>query len=165
MPISPEDLNKNAARIERDNRKFFDRLLKFDNKSVDQELMDLHTQVFEGVDCLSCANCCKTISPVFKERDIARLADHFRVRPGVLVEKYLRLDQDGDYVPNTIPCPFLGAGNKCAVYEHRPGACRSYPHTDSLPLSKSLKLVVKNSAVCPAVHEMVKILEVRHSLK
>lgn len=165
MPISPEDLNKNAARIERDSRKFFDRLLKFEKKSVDRELMDLHTQVFEGVDCLNCANCCKTISPVFKERDIVRLADHLRVRPGALVEKYLRLDQDGDYVPNTIPCPFLGPGNKCTVYEHRPGACRSYPHTDSLPLSKSLNLVVKNSAVCPAVHEMVKILEARHSLK
>lgn len=165
MPLSPEEINKNASRIERESRRFFDRILKFDKKSLDQEMMDLHDHVFAGMDCLSCANCCKTISPVFKERDITNLAGHLGVRPGVLVEKYLRLDEDGDYVPNTIPCPFLGAGNKCSVYEFRPAACRSYPHTDSLPVSKSVNLIIKNSSVCPAVHEMVRLLAERHPAK
>ncbi|MFM7079559.1 MAG: YkgJ family cysteine cluster protein [Bacteroidota bacterium] len=165
MPISTDELNKNAHKIERDSRKFFDRTLKFNKKAIDHELVELHDQVFEKMDCLTCANCCKTISPVFKDRDISRLADHFGVRPGMVVEKYLRLDDDGEYVPQTIPCPFIGEGNRCTVYDQRPHACRSYPHTDSLPLSKSTSLVVKNSAVCPAVYEMVKILESRHPIK
>jgi Fe-S-cluster containining protein len=165
MTISPDELNKNAPRIERDSRKFFERTLKFNKKALDLELAGLHDQVFEKIDCLACANCCKTISPVFKDRDISRLADHLGMRPGMVVDKYLLLDSDGEYVPKTIPCPFLGEGNRCSVYDHRPQACRNYPHTDTLPLSKSTSLVAKNSAVCPAVYEMVKIMEARYATK
>lgn len=158
MAISPDELNRNATKIERENRKFYDRLLKHKRPGLEDQVVDLHHQVFDKIDCLACANCCKTISPVFKERDITRLANHFGIKPAQVVAQYLRMDEDGDYVPNSIPCPFLEVDNRCKVYDARPFACSSYPHTDSLPLRKSVTLVVKNSAVCPGVHEITRLL-------
>ena len=31
-----------------------------------------HDEVFEEIDCLSCANCCKTTGPLFTEKDIEK---------------------------------------------------------------------------------------------
>ncbi len=163
MAISPDELNRNATKIERENRKFYDRLLKHKRPGLEDQVVDLHHQVFDKIDCLACANCCKTISPVFKERDISRLATHLGIKPAQVVAQYLRMDEDGDYVPNSIPCPFLEVDNRCKVYDARPFACSSYPHTDSLPLRKSVALVVKNSAVCPGVHEITRLLAEKHS--
>ncbi|MFM8950244.1 MAG: YkgJ family cysteine cluster protein [Bacteroidota bacterium] len=163
MAISPDELNRNASKIERENRKFYDRLLKHKRPGLEEDVVDLHHQVFDKIDCLACANCCKTISPVFKERDIARLASHLGLKPAQVVVQYLRTDEDGDYVPNSIPCPFLLSDNRCKVYDARPFACSSYPHTDSLPLRKSVNLVVKNSAVCPGVHEITRLLAEKYS--
>jgi len=163
MAISPDELNRNGSKIERESRKFYDRLLKHKRPSLEDDVVDLHHQVFGKIDYLACANCCKTISPVFKERDISRLASHLGLKSSQVVAQYLRMDEDGDYVPNSIPCPFLAADNRCKVYEARPFACSSYPHTDSLPLRKSVKLVVKNSAVCPGVHEITRLLAEKYS--
>lgn len=162
MAPSPSDLNKNRRKIEQAHRKFYDRLLKHRRPGLEEEVVSLHHEIFAKTDCLSCANCCKTISPVFKERDITRLAQHLDIKPGAVVAQYLRLDEDGDYIPNAVPCPFLGPDNRCAIYEARPFACSSYPHTDSLPLRKQVDLVVKNSAVCPAVHEITAKLLVHY---
>ena len=110
------------------------------------------------INCLECANCCKTISPVFKERDITGLSKFLKMRPADFVFKYLRIDEDGDYVLQSSPCPFLMPDNYCSVYESRPFACRSYPHTDSIPLKKSRGLIIKNAAVCPGVYEITRVL-------
>jgi Fe-S-cluster containining protein len=154
MPPTAAELNQNRRKIEQAHRKFYDRLLKHRRPGLDEEVVELHHEVFANTDCLGCANCCKTISPVFKERDIKRLADHLGLKPGEVVARHLHLDEDGDYIPNAVPCPFLGNDNRCSIYEVRPFACSSYPHTDTLPLRKQVDLIVKNSAVCPAVYEI-----------
>jgi hypothetical protein len=110
------------------------------------------------MDCLSCANCCKTISPVFTDRDIARLAKHLRMKPADFTEQYLHLDEEQDYVLNQAPCPFLGADNYCSVYDARPKACRQYPHTDQPGFRKKLALTLKNTEVCPAAFRIVEQL-------
>jgi uncharacterized protein len=152
-------LNAHQQKLEAANRKFVQRLKKKPGLDIDDEVMELHERAFTNIDCLSCANCCKTISPVFKDRDIVRLAAHFRIRPAVFTEKYLYLDEEGDYVLKSTPCPFLAADNKCTVYDQRPGACRSYPHTATLKFSKSSSLFIKNSVVCPAVYEITEELK------
>ncbi|HMT29004.1 MAG TPA: YkgJ family cysteine cluster protein [Bacteroidia bacterium] len=163
--IDPSEINKNRKKIEAENRKFYQRLKKRPPANIDEEVAELDTEVFSRIDCLKCANCCKTISPVLKERDIVRLSTHFKVRPSVFTEKYLFLDEDGDYVLKSTPCPFLLSDNTCSVYEERPFACRSYPHTGNLPLRKSWELVIKNSAVCPAVYEITTILSKKYGGK
>jgi Fe-S-cluster containining protein len=146
----------------KENRKFFERLKKRMPQGIDEEVNRLHEEAFRYIDCKSCANCCKTTSPIFKERDIVTLAKHFKLRPSQFTSQYLHLDADGDYVLNAAPCPFLGADNLCKVYDVRPQACRGYPHTDEPVFRKVLDITQKNTAICPAVFNIVEGLKKRY---
>jgi|SRR5688572_15683625 len=161
--ITPEFLNKHQAKLEKEHGKFLRKLKRRPPRGIDEEIQQLDDQVFSKINCLSCANCCKTISPVFKDRDIVRLAANFKMRPAEFTFKYLYLDEEGDYVLQSTPCPFLNNDNTCSVYDQRPLACRSYPHTGTLPFTKSTELFIRNSAVCPAVFEITGILKKRYS--
>ncbi len=142
-----------------ENKKYLQRLKKKDARVVDDEFHLLHEEVFEEVDCLTCANCCKTTSPIFYQTDIERVSRALRMKPGDFVEKYLRIDEDRDYVLKSSPCPFLDRENYCTVYEDRPKACREYPHTDRKKMVQITELTYKNTLVCPAVLEMVERLK------
>ena len=134
-----------------ENKKFLKGLKKVNDRELDKLFHKAHEEVFEETDCLSCGNCCKTTSPIFYQNDIDRLAPALKMRPGDFIEKYLRVDEDRDYVLKSSPCPFLGDDNYCSVYEVRPKACREYPHTDRRKISQILDLTFKNTLVCPAV--------------
>jgi Fe-S-cluster containining protein len=142
-----------------ENKKFLQSLKKQDPRKVDDVFHRVHDAVFEEIDCLQCANCCKTTSPIFYQTDIERLARGLRMKPGDFIEQYLRVDEDQDYVLKSSPCPFLGEDNYCAVYEDRPKACREYPHTDRKKMVQITELTYKNTLVCPAVLEMVERLK------
>src|SRR5687768_14111025 len=111
-------------------QKLLVRLKKMNTRSLDDLFHKEHVQAFRKIDCLSCANCCKTTSPIFRDVDIRRLSKRLRLSESKFIDQYLRVDSDGDYVLTKAPCPFLGADNYCSVYEDRPLACREYPHTD-----------------------------------
>jgi len=160
--IDPAYLNARTRKLEAEHGKFIRRLKKRHPQGIDDEVVQLDELAFSKIDCLACANCCKTISPVFKERDITRLSAHFKLRPAIFTEKYLFLDEDGDYVLKSTPCPFLETDNKCSIYEIRPAACRSYPHTATLKFTKSTELFIKNSAVCPAAYEITQALRKKY---
>ena len=113
-------------------------------------------QAFAKIDCLQCARCCKNYSPRFKTPDIKRISRLLQLKESVFIEKYLQLDEDGDYVAVSKPCPFLGADNKCSIYEDRPSDCRRFPYTDEDVLLKRPGLTQKNSTFCPIV---VSVLE------
>ena len=137
------------------NKKFLGKLKARPPKDLDGRFHRNHVAVFGEIDCLECANCCKTTSPIIRDVDIDRLSRHLRQRPAELVEKYMHLDGDGDYVFNTAPCPFLGPDNYCSVYEARPKACREYPHTDRKNMRQILPLTLRNTLVCPAVARII----------
>jgi Fe-S-cluster containining protein len=124
-------------------------------KDLDQKIHQLHDEAFSRIDCLECANCCKTTGPLFTEKDIERLSRHLRIKAIDFEEQYLRTDEEGDKVLQSVPCPFLGADNYCSVYEHRPKACREYPHTDRRRQLQIIKLTEKNASVCPAVYDIL----------
>ena len=111
----------------------------------------LHEENFQQIDCLECANCCKSTSPIFIQTDIDRLAKNFRMKSSQFIEEYLHRDEEGDYVLKGSPCKFLGSDNKCLVYENRPKACREYPHTNRKNMLGILDLSLKNTLICPAV--------------
>ncbi len=151
----PKEIER-ARQEHKVNKKFLSRIKARPPKDLDQQFHQLHKEVFTEVDCLQCANCCKTTSPIFRDVDIDRLSKHLGVRPADLVEKYLYLDEDGDYVLNSSPCPFLGQDNYCSVYEARPKACREYPHTDRKNMLQILPLTLRNTLVCPAVSRVMR---------
>lgn len=155
----PEQFKIQSRNKEHENRKFLLRLKKKDSRKVDQLFHTVHREVFNDVDCLQCANCCKTTSPIFYPTDIERVAKSLRMKPGDFVAKYLRIDDDNDYVLQSSPCPFLDSENFCKVYADRPKACREYPHTDRKKMVQITELTFKNTMVCPAVFEMVERLK------
>jgi Fe-S-cluster containining protein len=128
---------------------------------TDQVMQALHEKAFEEINCLSCANCCKTTSPIITDRDIDRIAKHLKIKPSALVGHYMRVDEDQDYVFKTAPCPFLESDNRCSIYDVRPTACRTYPHTDRKKFQQLTELTYKNSFICPAVQRILALLEAR----
>lgn len=71
------------------------------------------------------------------------------MKEGVFIETYLRLDEEGDYVVNSKPCPFLGTDNYCSIYEARPSDCERFPYTDEDVILKRPHLTLKNATFCP----------------
>lgn len=141
------------------NKKYLQSLKKKDARKVDTAFHHTHDEVFEEIDCLTCANCCKTTSPIFYQTDIDRASKALRMKPGLFIEKYLRVDEDRDFVLQSSPCPFLDSENYCSIYENRPKACREYPHTNRKKMVQIMDLTYKNTLVCPAVLEIVERLK------
>lgn len=141
------------------NKKLISSLKQRKPVSLDNQVHALHEEVFAGIYCLDCANCCKTTSPAVYETDIDRLSKSLRIKPSEVIEKYLKRDEEGDWIMNSSPCPFLLEDNRCSVYEDRPRACRTYPHTDRKKVVQLLDLTYRNSFICPAVQQILQKLE------
>jgi len=139
-------------------KKYKNFLQKTDKNKVMKQLPQLHEEAFRKIDCLQCANCCKNYSPRFKTPDIKRISKHLKMKEGDFIETYLRVDEDGDYVVKSTPCPFLGSDNYCAIYENRPSDCRRFPYTDEDVLVKKAQLTQKNSTFCPIVYYVLEKL-------
>ena len=145
-------------RSSENQKKYRHFLAKADKNKVLKALPALHNEAFEKIDCLTCANCCKHYSPRFKTPDIKRISRHLKMKEGDFIETYLKLDDDGDYVANKAPCPFLGSDNYCSIYEVRPGDCVRFPYTDEDVIIKRQQLTLKNSTFCPIVYYVLEAL-------
>ncbi len=157
--IMGDELLRNWEKKSGEHRKQYQQWLKkADKNKVLGRLPDLHEEAFSKIDCLTCANCCKNYSPRFKTPDIKRIAKRLKMKEGDFIETYLRLDEDGDYVVKTTPCPFLRVDNYCSIYEDRPSDCARYPYTDEDVLLKRPQLTLTNSAICPAVYYVLERL-------
>lgn len=159
MAYDIQKLKQKADGERRENRALFKKLRKVRPSDLDDRIHTLHHKYMEEIDCLECGNCCKSISPAVKDSDISRLSKHLRQKPSDLVETYFVIDDEGDYVFNTQPCPFIGVDNYCSVYDARPRACREYPHTDQVKVHKILDITFQNIFVCPIVYEIVQELK------
>ena len=149
-----ENLEGLAAKAEIDLKIYRKKNLK-QLKKMDCKIHDLHHIYTDKIDCLECANCCKTLGPLITDTDIKRMAKALRLSPSEVVSSYLRIDEDGDYVFKEMPCPFLLADNYCIIYENRPKACREYPHTDRKKFYQVFNLSIKNAYTCPIAYEVL----------
>lgn len=154
LPVLAKDKHK-------ENNAFFAKLKKKPPKNLDYVMQELHASEFEKTDCLTCANCCKTTGPLFTDKDIERISKYFKMKPSVFIENYLHLDEENDYVLQSVPCTFLGADNYCSIYEMRPKACREFPHTDRKKFQQIANLTLKNVAICPAAFNIVEEMKKR----
>lgn len=148
-----EELLNNWEKKSADHQKEYRRFLqRADKNKVLKQLPDLHEEAFQKVDCLQCANCCKNYSPRFKTPDIKRISKYMGMKEGVFIETYLRLDEEGDYVVKSKPCPFLDSENYCSIYDVRPSDCERFPYTDEDVILKRPHLTLKNSTFCPITY-------------
>ena len=136
-------------------RKTLQKLRKLHPRKIDDVVHELHNMEFSKIDCLECANCCKTTSPAIYESDLRRMASALKMKTIDFIDSFLSKDEEDDYIFRKTPCPFLAHDNYCAIYESRPKACREYPHTDRKRFYQILELTAKNSRVCPAVFNII----------
>ena len=154
-------LPKEAKDKHNENTNFFKKLKKKPPKQLDYLMQELHDTEFKRTDCLECANCCKTTGPLFTDKDVERIAKHFKMKPQQFISQFLRVDEDKDYVLQSVPCTFLGADNYCSIYDVRPKACREFPHTDRKKFQQISNLTLKNVAICPAAFNIVEEMKKR----
>lgn len=156
-----KELPERAKDKHTENKKFFTKLKKKPPKKLDYIMQELHDEEFEQTDCLTCANCCKTTGPLFTDKDVSRIAKHFKMKDHQFVSQFLRIDEDNDYVLQSVPCTFLGTDNYCSIYNVRPKACKEFPHTDRKKFQQITNLTLKNVAICPAAFNIVEKMKQR----
>jgi Fe-S-cluster containining protein len=149
--MAENELQNWEKRSAENHKKYKQFLQRPDKKKILKILPELHEQAFEKVDCLSCGNCCKGYSPRFKSPDIKRISKVLKMKEGEFTDKYLLIDNEGDYVARQAPCPFLGEDNFCSIYEDRPSDCVRFPYTDEDIIFKRPQLTLKNITFCPIV--------------
>ncbi|MCB0506779.1 MAG: YkgJ family cysteine cluster protein [Chitinophagales bacterium] len=147
--------NKNAKAY----RKTIKQLKSLKPFEVDELFHTAHEAVFSEIDCLQCANCCKTTPALINAEDINRIAKHLQLSTKEFITKYTQKDDDNDIVFKQTPCVFLNADNTCSIYEVRPFACKDYPHTQRKKMHQVLELTLKNTEICPAVNHILKNIE------
>ncbi|UAM96731.1 YkgJ family cysteine cluster protein [Polaribacter litorisediminis] len=157
-----EMLPKLAEDAIKENKKYFSNLKKRTPKNLDYVMQELHDAEFAKTDCLDCANCCKTSSPIFMDKDIQRISKHLRMRVADFTSTYLERDVDDFMVLKTAPCSFLDlSDNSCTIYDVRPKACAEYPHTDRRKFIQITDLTIVNTTICPATYNIVEALKKR----
>lgn len=156
-PVNLRAFRKKVKHTKSSFRRFLTRLEKNPPQKLTSLTVQLEKEVWQEVDCLSCANCCKTMTPTFNAADLQRISAHF----GQTVEEfkakwlYKEKKKDGDWLNKKQPCQFLNlADNKCSIYEIRPADCAGFPH-----LPKKLKDYIhvhkQNVEYCPATYRLV----------
>jgi Fe-S-cluster containining protein len=117
---------------------------------------DIAAEVWAEVDCLSCANCCKKMTPTFTTQDLKRISAHFNQTPEAFTKQWLEKDKNKDMVNVNQPCQFLNlADNKCSIYAIRPVDCAGFPHLTKRKWSEYAHVHKQNIDYCPATFKMV----------
>lgn len=156
---------KNLPKLAKDklieNKKFFVKLKNKPPKNLDYLMVELHDAEFKKTDCLQCANCCKTTGPLFTMIDIERISKALKQKPQQFIANYLQIDEDKDYVLQSVPCTFLNTDNSCNIYDIRPKACREFPHTDRKKFYQISEITLQNLPICPAAFNIVENIKKR----
>lgn len=157
MKINLRLFNKNVLLYKRIFKRFLSKLEKNPPKDLDKLAEVVNDAVWKEVDCLTCANCCKTMSPTFTVKDIKRISLHLDMKPKAFREKYLYLEKkDKDWMNKQQPCQFLDLGNnRCSIYEVRPADCAGFPHLTKKKMVDYIHVHKQNVQYCPATFKMV----------
>ncbi len=157
QPFSLRVFKKKAIRHKPAMRRFLTKLEKQPPRGLEKLTATLEKEVWAEVDCLACANCCKTMTPTFNAADLKRISAHFGQTVDEFAKQWLRRERGGsrDWLNKTEPCQFLNLkDNKCSIYAIRPADCAGFPH-----LPKKMKDYVhvhkQNVEYCPATYKLV----------
>ncbi|HMH31841.1 MAG TPA: YkgJ family cysteine cluster protein [Puia sp.] len=143
--------NKRRIRI------FLSRLKRKTPRGLDSIIKAADQSIWKKLDCLDCANCCKTMSPTYTTADIARISRHLDMTEKSFKKKWLYKDNNGDWLNVQLPCQFLDANsNKCSIYEVRPKDCAGFPHHTKKRMVDYMHVYKQNIEYCPATYRVVK---------
>jgi len=137
-------------------RSFLNKTEKNPPLGIDKLTKIVAPAVWEEIDCLSCANCCKKMTPTFTKQDVKRIAAHFQQTPEEFKKQWLKVDKNKDLVNVSQPCQFLNlVDNKCSIYDIRPVDCSGFPHLTKRKWEEYAHVHKQNIDYCPATFKMV----------
>jgi len=141
-------------------RRFLGRLEKNPPKKLDQLTPIIEKEVWKEVKCLTCANCCKVMTPTYTTKDITRISSHFDMTVQEFKDKWLIKERGtGDWMNRSTPCQFLDLEtNMCNIYEIRPEDCAGFPHLPRKKMVDYMHVHKQNLEYCPATYRMVEKL-------
>ncbi|MEY4586567.1 MAG: hypothetical protein RIT05_985 [Bacteroidota bacterium] len=146
-----------AKRDRRAYRLYLTRLEKNKPRGVESRLATWDKAVWKEIDCLSCANCCKTMTPTYTPRDLKRISKHLGMTVSAFQKKWLKKERGGDrdWINKSTPCQFLNKkDNTCSIYAVRPADCAGFPHLRKKFVDFA-HIHHQNIDSCPATHALV----------
>lgn len=151
------DLARHEKKFEKNKKRFRRFIKEMDESSLTDVVpiaQEAEREVWEQIDCLTCANCCKTMTPTLTKADRLRISEHLNISKKEFEEKYLAHDKKSkDWQMAKQPCVFLDQQtNKCTIYEIRPTDCREFPHLVKQPLEDYVYIHKQNIRYCPATY-------------
>jgi len=136
---------------------FLNRLKRDPPRNLQSIAVKAASNVWNEIECLSCANCCKTMTPTYTNADIKKIASYLQISTDEMKSKWLKKERGtGNWLNKTTPCQFLDPGtNMCNVYEVRPADCAGFPHLTRKKFVDYLHVHQQNLDECPATFKMV----------
>jgi Fe-S-cluster containining protein len=157
------NLRNFKRKVEKNKRRLRLVLSKVEKKAplhLDQLAEKIDKEVWQEVNCLSCANCCKVMTPTFTVQDIKRISAHLGQTPKEFKDQWLVKDKNQDWTNKINPCQFLDLKtNMCRIYEIRPTDCSGFPHLAKKKMVDYIHVHKQNIEYCPATYAMVEKLE------
>ena len=156
LPVNFRSFRKKLSLYRKTFRSFLNKTTRDAPKGIDKLTPVIEQQVWAEVDCLSCANCCKVMTPTFTPLDLKRISAHFNQTPEAFIKQWLKKDSNKDYVNKIQPCQFLNlSDNKCSIYAIRPADCAGFPHLSKKKWVDYAHIHKQNIDYCPATFKMV----------
>lgn len=157
QPVNLRSFKQKVWRNKKQFNKFLRKLLKTQPRGLDKKAEEISTEVWKEIDCLSCANCCKTMTPTFTKADINRISAHLKITKEEFIDTWLVYEKkDKDWVNKKQPCQFLDLNsNMCSIYEVRPADCAGFPHLTRKRMIDYIHVHQQNIEYCPATFKMV----------
>ena len=162
MIVNLRSFRKKVLVYKKSMRSFLTRLEKKPPKALHKMADHADKEVWQEIDCLSCGNCCKKMTPTFTPKDIKRISAHLEMTPMAFREKWLVFEKkDGDWQNKKQPCQFLNlTDNKCSIYAVRPADCAGFPHLTKKKVTEYLHVHQQNIQYCPATFKWVEKMQV-----
>ena len=165
-PINLRAFKIKSGKNKRKMRVFLGKIEKNTPRGLDNIAEKVDKEVWEEVDCLTCANCCKSMTPTFTKQDLVRISAHFKQTPDEFKEKWLHKDKNGDWMNTRTPCQFLDKKtNMCSIYSIRPADCAGFPHLAKKKMVEYIDVHKQNVEYCPATYKMVEKMQLLFAKK
>jgi Fe-S-cluster containining protein len=142
-------------------RRFLKTECNLEPNKLDQRVFETTRRVWAGIDCTTCAHCCRELTPTFSEEEVDRVAHRLGMQRQEFIQAYLKRsddDSDNPWQTRSTPCPFL-KDNLCSIYEDRPDDCSAYPYLYKPSFATRTLGMVERTFTCPIVYEVMEDLK------
>ncbi|MBY0480370.1 MAG: YkgJ family cysteine cluster protein [Chitinophagaceae bacterium] len=157
MQVNLRSFKQKVRHHQKAFKRYLGALAKNPPKDLDKTAAKIDTEVWQEIDCLSCANCCKKMTPTFTTKDIKRISTHLEMSADEFIDKWLVYEKDDkDWINKKQPCQFLSKEtHMCSIYEVRPSDCSGFPHLKKKDMPSYMHWHQQNISYCPATFKMV----------